>query len=199
MLLLQIETVKVESTHITTLLEEHTSLILQNVNIPSIKPYLIERHCVGLLEEERLTKGNRRDNNLELMKIICMRGVEAFDGFLAALDHSVENDPGEKGHEELSKTLRMAYGRLQRRLSRSMSKALSSVSCSPPSSLPMSSINSHTNLEGIRVSVPEEDPISERDGVQQLLQTTNGPQDLPECSTPTVPEFPLISEVYMQH
>lgn len=66
--------------------------LLQNVNIPSIKPYLIERHCVGLLEEERLTKGNRHENNLELMKMISVRGVEAFEGFLAALDHALSRE-----------------------------------------------------------------------------------------------------------
>ena len=172
----QTGTVKVETHHITRLLEEHTPSILQNINIPSLKPFLIQCHCVGLLQEECLTKGSRQDNNLELMKIICVRGVEAFEGFLAALDRSVENDPGEKGHDELSKTLRTAYGQMKRRLSRSTSKAPSSLSDSLSSPLQMTSLDSHTHLEGIRVSVPEEDPMPERDGIQQPLRITNGPR-----------------------
>lgn len=136
------------------------------------------------------------------MKIICVRGVEAFEGFLTALDRSVENDPGEKGHNELSKTLRTAYGRLKRRLSRSTSKAPSSLSDSLPSSLKMTSIDS-THLESIRVSVPEKDPMPERDGTQLPLRITN---ESPECSTPTstVLESPLIPvvhhcKVHVQH
>lgn len=187
--LLQMETVKVENPHITRLLEEHTLLITQNVNIVSLKRYLIQYHCIGLMDEERLTRGSQHDNNLELMKIISARGRGAFEGFLHALEHSVREDPGEKGHEELGNILKMAYINKKRKLSREVSRTKSITSISSHSSLLISSVDSHPQLE--IASLPKADPMLDKDMGRQPPPLDRGSQEPDgEESTPPLTVHP---------
>ena len=157
------------------ILEEHTLLITQNVNIVSLKRFLIQYHCIGLMDEERLSRGSTHDNNLELMKVIGARGVGAFEGFLAALDHSVQEDPGERGHGDVGNILRKAYLNQKRKLSRDTSKTWSIATASPHSSLQTTSVDSHTQL--VIATLPEEDMTLDKDVVQQPSPLNRGSQE----------------------
>lgn len=186
------ELAKLENHHITRILEEHTLLVTHNVNLVNLKRYLIQYHCIGLMDEERLTRGTSLDNNLELMKVISARGVGAFEGFLAALEHSVQDDPGERGHEELGNVLKRAYFNQKRKLSRDISKQSSTTTASPHSSLLMTSVDSRT-----QAPLQEEDTAVDKDEVRQpsLLKGSQEPTGV-GSTLPLTPYCPTEVQCY---
>ena len=90
------------------LLTEHMVKITRNVNFPNLKPYLIQYKCITMDDDGKIINplSQRSDTAIELVRIISRRG--AFEAFIDALEHSVRDEPGERGHQELAHTLREA-------------------------------------------------------------------------------------------
>ena len=99
------------------LLTDHMVMISQNVNISNLKPYLIEHRCISMDDDQPT-------DSTELAKIISRGGVGAFDSFIDALEHSVREEPGERGHQDLADTL-IEAARTRRRSSTASSYTLS--------------------------------------------------------------------------
>ena len=101
--------VDLDNSGVEKLMKDHALLMTRNLNIDSLKVYLLNNDCITLSDIECLHKGSTRENILELMKIISRRGTGAFMKFLDALEQSIRDEPGETGHKELVNTLKKEY------------------------------------------------------------------------------------------
>ena len=110
---------------VENLLTSHVRLMTKKIDVDDLKIYLIDNECITLTDEESLHKPTKRDNVLELIKIISRKGIGAFKKFLDALEESSKDD---LGHRELADTLRKEYQLRERRKVFKMKRDMSTLS-----------------------------------------------------------------------
>ena len=110
---------------VENLLTSHAVHITQKIDIDGLRIHLIDNECITLTDEESLRKPTKRDNVLELMKMISRKGIGAFKKFLDALEESSKDD---LGHRELADTLRKEYQLRERRKVFKMKRETSTLS-----------------------------------------------------------------------
>lgn len=90
---------------ISDILDDHYPLLVSNLNVPNLIPYLKKKQLLTNDEEERLHVGHdntRQDAARRLVTVLKTKGssLATVHLFLSALKHSMVDDP-HLGHEEI--------------------------------------------------------------------------------------------------
>ena len=184
------------------LLRKHSVQFSTNLNLTSLMPYLIEHGCLtyGDMSQFQKPEVKKCGINLNFIRLVQEGGVSAFNAFMNALVHFVE-DKRDMAHKELLVSLQSGLRRLNygRRMSDTSVGSRTSVRSdhlftSIPTSQPCGPIPEENSTNDIEAEDPEKDipqppppPVPEsREEVSFMYHARHS---LPPCKEETVHSY----------